>query len=101
MGFDTLRAVGFVRRQARRVIVVASLATVGVGLVIGTGLGLLLGSFAWQVTARSAFVTGDLAVSAWQLVLFAALSLVLAWVVALVPARRLTRTTVAAGLRAD
>ncbi len=98
---DTLRAVGFVRGQVRGVLVVASTATVAGGLVIGAGIGVVLASLAWRMTAHAAYVAGDLAVSVPQLAVFVLGALAVGVLVGLVPAWRITRRPVAAGLRAE
>jgi hypothetical protein len=98
---DTLRAIGFVRRQARGVIVIAALVTVALGLVMGVALGLVLGRIGWSFTAHASYAAGDLQVPGLGLVAFIVGSLVVAAAVAVVPAWRLTRVTIAEGLRAE
>jgi len=98
---DTLRAIGFVRRQARGVVVVAALVSVGLGLVAGVVLGVVLGRTSWSLTARAAYVAGDLRVPALGLFVLVFGALLTAVVVAAVPAWRLTRMTIADGLRAE
>jgi putative ABC transport system permease protein len=98
---DTLRALGFVRRQAREVIVVAALVSVTLGLVVGVVLGLVVGRVTWGLTAHAAFVAGDLRVSLLGLAALVVASIVVALLVAAVPAWRLTRATIGEGLRAE
>jgi putative ABC transport system permease protein len=98
---DTLRALGFVRRQARGVIIVAALVSVVLGLVAGVVLGLVLGRIAWSLTAHAAFAAGDVRISVLGLVLLVLASVVVAYAVAAVPAWRLTRATIGEGLRAE
>ena len=77
--------------QVRSVLVVASTATVGVGLVIGAGIGVVLASIAWRLTAHAAYVAGDLEVSIPQLAVLVVGALAVGVLVALVPAWRVTR----------
>jgi putative ABC transport system permease protein len=98
---DTLRAVGFVRRQARGVVMIAALVSVVLGLVVGIVLGLVLGRVSWSLTAHAAYAAGDLRVPGLALLALVVGALVTAVVVAAVPAWRLTRVTIAEGLRAE
>jgi hypothetical protein len=99
--FDTLRAIGFVRRQAHAVIVVAALVSVAVGLVLGVLLGLVLGRVSWSFTAHAAYAAGDVRIPVLGLVALVAGSLVVAFLVAVGPAWRLTRVPIAVGLREE
>jgi len=98
---DTLRAMGFVRRQARRVVVVAALVSVVLGLAVGIVLGLVLGRVSWSLTAHAAYAAGDLRVPVVALLALVLGALVAAVAVAAVRAWRLTRVTIAEGLRAE
>jgi hypothetical protein len=98
---DTLRALGFLRRQARGVVVVAALVSVVIGLVAGIVLGLVLGRVTWRLTARAAYAAGDLRVPTLALLALVVGALVAAVAIAAVPAWRLTRVTIAEGLRAE
>jgi hypothetical protein len=98
---DTLRAIGFVRRQARGVIVIAALVSVTVGLVVGLVLGLILGRISWGLTAHAAYGASDLRIPGLALLALVIGALVIAVIVAAVPAWRLTRVTIAEGLRAE
>jgi hypothetical protein len=98
---DTLRALGFVRRQARGVIVAAALVSVALGLVVGVVLGLVLARVSWSLTAHAAYAAGDLRVPELSLLALVVASIAVAFLVAAVPAWRLTRVTIAAGLRAE
>ncbi len=98
---DTLRAIGFVRGQARAVIVIAGIVTVAIGLAVGLVLGIGVARAVWSITARSAYVAGDLHVPWAGLATLVAAALVVAVVAAAIPARRLTRQTVAEGLRVE
>jgi hypothetical protein len=98
---DTLRAVGFVRRQARGVVLVAALVSVVLGLVVGVVLGVVLGRLSWSLTANAAYAAGDLRVPLLGLLVLVVAALVTAVAVAAVPAWRLTRMSIAEGLRAE
>jgi hypothetical protein len=98
---DTLRAMGFVRRQARGVIVVAALICVAVGLVAGVVLGLVLGRISWGLTAHAAYAAGGLRVPVLWLVALVVGSLAASVAVAAIPAWRVTRVTIAEGLRTE
>lgn len=96
---DTLRALGFVPRQARAVVMTVALVTMGVGLVIGVPLGIAVGRLGWQFTARSVYVAGDPKVSVVAIVGFVLAALVAAVVAAAWPAWRVARGPAASGLR--
>jgi hypothetical protein len=98
---DTLRAVGFVRRQAHAVVVIGAVVTVVCGLAVGFLLGLVVARVSWSLTAHAAYAAGDLRVPALALLAFAAGALAAAVAVAAFPAWRLTRVTIAEGLRAE
>jgi predicted lysophospholipase L1 biosynthesis ABC-type transport system permease subunit len=98
---DTLRALGFLRRQARGVVIVAALVSVALGLVAGLALGLVLARVGWSLTAHAAYTAGDLRVPLLGLLALVVVALLAAVVVALVPAWRLTRVTIAEGLRTE
>lgn len=96
---DTLRAVGFVRRQARGVIQVAALVTVAIGLAVGIPVGVILARIAWGFTARAAYVADDLRIPGPTLLLLVVASFLVAVAVAVVPAWRITHTPIARGLQ--
>jgi putative ABC transport system permease protein len=98
---DTLRALGFMRRQAHAVIVIAAAVSVGLGLVVGVVLGLVLGRVSWSFTAHAAYAAGDIRVPVLGLVALVAGSLLVAFLVAVGPAWRLTRVPIAVGLREE
>ncbi len=60
--FDTLRAIGLRPRQTRRVVVMSALFVTAFGLLIGIPLGIVIGRFAWRVTAHAVYVAGDVLV---------------------------------------
>lgn len=96
---DVLAAIGFLPRQVRRVVYVAALVMVGVGLLVGVPLGLLAGRTGWRVTADAIYVATGIASPFVALAILAASACVIALLVAAWPAWRVTRDTIAAGLR--
>lgn len=98
---DTLRALGFVRRQAHLVVVVASVLSVAVALAAGIVAGMVGGAAVWRFTARSAYVAPDLAPSWAPLLVITVGALLVAVAVAVVPAVWATRRPVAEGLRVE
>lgn len=98
---DTLRAVGFVRRQVRGVLVTTSTTTMVIGVVVGTGLGFLVGAAGWRFTAHSAYVAGDAVFAVGRLTVLSIVGLVVATIVAVAAARSVIRRSPAAGLRTE
>lgn len=98
---DTLRAVGFVRRQVVTVFVTAATVSVGVALLVGTGFGILVGRWAWRFTAHSAYVAAQLVVPVGPLLGFAGGTLAGAVGLALLTGRRATGRPAAEGLRTE
>ncbi len=98
---DTLRAVGFVPRQARSVIAIVALITVGVGLVVGVPLGIAAGRLGWRFTAHAVYIAEDPRVPGVVLVLLVAAALLAAVLAAIWPAWRAADGPVAAGLREE
>jgi putative ABC transport system permease protein len=98
---DTLRAIGFLRHQARNVILVAAMVTVAIGLVVGVFAGIVVGGISWGFTARAAYVAKDLQLPMLQLLALGMVSFAIAVVVAAVPAWRITRDSIARGLREE
>ncbi|HVJ96658.1 MAG TPA: FtsX-like permease family protein [Acidimicrobiia bacterium] len=96
---DVLAAIGFLPRQVRRVVYVAALAMVGVGLLVGVPLGLVAGRIGWRVTADAIYVPAAIASPLVACMIIAAGACVVALLVAAVPAWRVTRSTIADGLR--
>jgi uncharacterized membrane protein YeaQ/YmgE (transglycosylase-associated protein family) len=78
----------------------ASVAAV-VGLVVGLPVGAIVGRWLWDLFARQIYAVPEPTVPVLALVLVAAGALVLANVVAAVPARTASRTPTALLLRAE
>jgi hypothetical protein len=101
MDFAVLRAFGFRRRQVRRSVGVQALVTVVVGMVIGVPLGWVAGRVVWRL------MVGDLGLvdepsSPWALLAaFLPAVVVVALVVAVVPAWSAARRRPADALRAE
>jgi hypothetical protein len=98
---DTLRAIGFVHRQVRTVLVTTSTTTVAIGLVVGTALGLLVGAAAWRFTAQSVYVAGDAVLALGRLAVLSVAALVVAAAIALAVAHAVIRRSPATGLRTE
>jgi ABC-type antimicrobial peptide transport system permease subunit len=98
---DTLRAIGFLPRQARAVIAIVALITVGIGLVIGIPLGVAAGRLGWRFTAHAVYIAGDPRVPGAGLVLLVTAALLAAGLAAVWPAWRAADAPVAAGLREE
>jgi len=96
-----LKSLGFTRRQVSSTVVWQSSIIVAVGLVVGVPLGIVLGRWLWILFADRLPVVAQPAVPALALAAVAAGLLVLANLVAAVPARAAGRTPVAAILRSE
>ena len=96
-----LRTLGFTQRQlAAAVAWQASVAAV-VGIVVGIPVGAIIGRWLWDLFARQIYAVPEPTVPVLSLVLIAAGTLVLANIVAAVPARTASRTPTALMLRAE
>ena len=96
-----LKTIGFVRRQlAAAVAWQASVAAV-VGIVVGIPLGVIAGRWLWDLFADQIYAVPYPTVSVTSIVLVALGTLVLANVVAALPARTAARTPTAVMLRAE
>jgi ABC-type antimicrobial peptide transport system permease subunit len=96
-----LKTIGFVLRQlAAAVAWQASVAAV-VGIVVGIPLGVIAGRWLWDLFADQIYAVPYPTVSVTSIVLVALGTLVLANVVAAVPARTAARTPTAVMLRAE
>jgi putative ABC transport system permease protein len=96
-----LRALGFTPRQAATTMVVMALTIVVVGLGLGIPLGLFVANLTWQAIADAVYVATDLN---WPTTVIAAAipaALVVAVVVALLPAWRAARLRPDRVLRAE
>ena len=97
--FDTLRAIGLRPRQTRRTVVVAGLVVTAFGLVIGVPLGIIVGRFAWRVTAHAVYVAGGVNVPFAVIGALVGVALVATVAASLWPAYVVTRGHVARSLR--
>jgi hypothetical protein len=96
-----LKTIGFVRRQlAAAVAWQASVAAV-VGILVGIPLGIVAGRWLWNLFAEQIYAVPYPTVSLTSMVLVAVGTLVLANVVAAVPARTAARTPTALMLRSE
>jgi hypothetical protein len=96
-----LKALGFTRRQIAAAVAWQSSLAVLIGTVLGVPLGVALGRFLWDVFAHEIHVVPAPTVPTVSIVLIAVGALVLANVVATLPARAAARTPTALVLRAE
>ena len=96
-----LKSLGFTRRQVSATVVWQSSLIVGIGLLAGVPLGIALGRWLWIVFAERLPVLAQPSVPVLVLAGLAATLVVLANLVAAVPARVAGRTPVAAVLRSE
>jgi hypothetical protein len=97
--FDTLRAIGLRPWQTRRVVVMSGLLVIAFGLLIGIPLGIVIGRFAWSVTAHAVYVAGDVLVPAELVGSLVVGAVIVAVLAAAWPAYVVTRGRVARSLR--
>jgi hypothetical protein len=95
-----LMTVGFVTRQVRATVAWQATALAGVGLIVGVPLGLLAGRWAWILFASQIAIVPAPVISPLTLLAIPAV-LVLANVIAAVPARSAARTQPATVLRTE
>lgn len=96
-----LKSLGFTRRQLSSAVVWQSSIIVGIGLLVGVPLGVALGRWLWIVFADRLPVLARPSVPVLALLAVACALVVLANVVAALPARVAARTPVAAILRSE
>jgi hypothetical protein len=96
-----LKALGFSRRQVAVTVAVQSTIAVGLGAIIGIPVGILVGRTLWNAFANSIHAVPRVVVPTSTLLIIAALALVLANVIAALPARLAARTSPAILLRAE
>ena len=99
--FALLKTLGFTRRQLAGAVAWQSTVIALVGLVIGVPLGIASGRLLWLAFARQLSAVPDPVVPALSVILAAVGALVLANVVAAIPARQAARTPAALLLRAE
>jgi hypothetical protein len=96
-----LKTVGFTRRQLSATVSWQATVAVAIGTVIGIPLGIVLGRSLWDVFAHALDVVPQPAIPASTVLLVAVGALVLANLVAAIPARQAARTRTAVLLRAE
>jgi FtsX-like permease family len=96
-----LKALGFSRRQVIATVAVQSSIAVGLGAVIGLPLGILVGRTLWDVFANSIHAVPRVVIPTSTLLVVAAVALVLANVIAALPARLAAQTSPAILLRSE
>jgi hypothetical protein len=96
-----LKSLGFLRRDVARTVTVQAMTLGAMALVIGLPVGVVLGRVVWQRFADWQGFPSVPTVSVWSLVLVGAAVLVVAGLIAVVPARVAARTAPADALRAE
>ena len=96
-----LKTVGFVRRQLAAAVAWQATVAALVGIVVGIPLGVVTGRWLWDLFARQIYAVPYPTVSGPSIALVALGTLLLANVVAAVPARNAARTPTALMLRAE
>jgi ABC-type antimicrobial peptide transport system permease subunit len=96
-----LKTIGFTRRQLSATIAWQATIAVAIGTVIGIPVGIIIGRSLWDVFARAIDVVPQPTVSAMTIALMALSALVLANVVAAIPARQAANTRTAVLLHAE
>jgi hypothetical protein len=96
-----LKTVGFVRRQLAATVAWQATVAAVVGIVVGVPLGVIAGRWLWTLFAEQIYAVPYPTVPVLSLVLVAAGTLVLANVIAAVPARTAARTPTAFLLRSE
>jgi putative ABC transport system permease protein len=96
-----LKALGFSRRQVVVSIAVQSTIAVGLGALIGLPVGIFVGRSLWNLFANAIHAVPRVVVPTSTVLVIAAVALVLANVIAALPARLAARTSPAILLRAE
>ena len=99
--FAVLRTLGLSGRQLASIVAWQSTVTVTIGTIVGIPLGIVLGRVLWNAFAEAIHAVPVPTVSALTIVAIAIGAVVLANVVAAVPARLAARTRTAVLLRAE
>lgn len=97
--FALLKTFGFVGRQVRTAVLVQATTLVAIGLAGGVPLGIVVGRWTWQLLARQIGVVPVPVTPVGVLLLLVPVTLALAVMVALLPARTAARTPVADSLK--
>ena len=96
-----LKALGFLHRQVASVVAWQATTVMVVGIVVGVPLGIAAGNLAWRAFARNLGVVPVSVVAAWTLASVAAGAIVLANVIAVIPAVTAAHTQPGELLRAN
>jgi hypothetical protein len=96
-----LKTIGFTRRQLSATIAWQATVAVGVGTIIGIPVGIIIGRALWNVFARAIDVVPQPTVSVLAIAIIGFGALVLANVVAAIPARQAALTGTAVLLRTE
>jgi ABC-type lipoprotein release transport system permease subunit len=96
-----LKTVGFVRRQLAAAVAWQATVAAVVGIAVGIPLGIVTGRWLWDLFARQIYAVPYPTVSVVSIILVALGTLVLANVIAAVPARNAARTPTALMLRSE
>jgi ABC-type antimicrobial peptide transport system permease subunit len=96
-----LKALGFSRRQVIETIAVQSTIAVGLGALVGLPVGIVVGRALWNLFANSMHAVPHVVVPTSTLLIIAVAALVLANVIAAIPARLAAQTSPAILLRSE
>jgi len=96
-----LKTLGFTRRQLAAVVAWQSTVAVGIGTLVGVPVGIVVGRSLWNLFAHAINAVPQPTVPTLTVALIAVGALVLANIVAAVPARQAARTHTAVLLRAE
>jgi ABC-type lipoprotein release transport system permease subunit len=96
-----LKTLGFDRRQVRATIAWQATTLAVVGLLVGVPLGTVVGRLAWGVVASGLGVATDATVPALVVLVLAPAALIVANLIAVLPARAAARTRPALVLRSE
>lgn len=96
-----LKALGFSRRQVGVTIAVQSTIAVGLGALIGIPVGIVVGRALWSFFAGTIHAVPRVVVPTYTLLIIAGIALVMANLIAALPARIAARTSPAILLRAE
>jgi ABC-type antimicrobial peptide transport system permease subunit len=96
-----LKTLGFTHHQLGAVVARQSSVAVGIGILVGVPVGIILGRSLWDLFAHAIHAVPNPTVPALTIALIAIGALLLANLVAAVPARQAARTQTAVLLRAE
>ncbi len=99
--FALLKTLGFTRRQLAAIVAWQSSLAVAIGTLIGVPLGIILGRQLWDLFARTLHVVPDPTVPTASIAAIAIGALILANLVAAIPARQAARTQTGVLLHAE